>query len=187
MDKAFTSGLFSLKKWLRMKNICILENIGAGLLRFPMNHLPNPSANHRAILREARPPGCSRLIPKHCFGIDYFTFFSVMFYLSPAEWLCTVREGFASELKSFSAGAESRAVKRLFHFCTPLITFTFWPCIVSRQLAPRKAHGDASCKTDSHLHSHMTLAFKWRANSWKENGWLLCAAPAQTGLMSVSY
>ena len=74
-----------------------------------------------------QPAVCSRLMPLHFFGIDYLTFFffCVMFYLGPAEWLCAVIEGFASELKSFSAGVESRAVKRLLHFCTLLITLTF--------------------------------------------------------------
>lgn len=47
----------------------------------------------------------------HFFGIDYLTIPppSVMFYLGPAEWLCAVIQGFASELKSVSVGVESRS------------------------------------------------------------------------------
>lgn len=98
-----------LKTWW---NICIQE-----ILTYFFT-----SCKSSCISGRLHPAVCSRLIPSYFFGIAYLTFFlfSVMFYLSPAEWLGAAIEGFASQLKFFGAG-----VKTLLHFCNPLITLTF--------------------------------------------------------------
>lgn len=125
------------------------------------------------------PQPCSRLIPRHFFGIDYLTFFffCIMFYLSPAEWLCAVIEGFASEFKSVSAGVESRVVKRLLHFCSPLITLTF-------------DHVLCSCSW-SYESTHDAFSFKQIHIFVPARLWVNCGAQvfvaASAWLMSISY
>lgn len=88
-----------------------------------------------------------------------------------------------------SAGVESRVVKGLLHFWTPLITLTFdhvlcagswfyeslWRCFPPNRFA----------------FFFFVLAQLWvlkrRANSWKGNRWRTASIAAQTWLMSISY
>lgn len=89
-----------------------------------------------------------------------------------------------------SAGVESRVVKGLLHFWTPLITLTFdhvlcagswfyeslWRCFPPNRFA---------------FFFFFVLARLWvlkrRANSWKGNRWRTASIAAQTWLMSISY
>ena len=109
-----------MMKYLYSRNIDILFHKLQIISRIPLQIILQTSGR-------LHPAVCSRLIPSYFFGIDYLTFFlfSVMFYLSPAEWLGAAIEGFASQLKFFGAGVKSRVVKTLLHFCNPLITLTF--------------------------------------------------------------
>lgn len=53
-----------------------------------------------------------------------------MFYLSPAEWLCIVIEGFASELKFLRTGERKHSGEEAPSLLHSTDNFSIWPCIV---------------------------------------------------------
>lgn len=87
-----------------------------------------------------------------------------MFYLGPAEWLRAVIQGFASELKSFSAGVESRSREEAPSLLHSADNFNIWPRIVLRR--PVSWKHAAMLPSKQTVFSHDFDFSKRRANYW---------------------